>query len=103
MSDVTPPTARLTAAAVPCTSDLDLTLTSRTVTAAETHRACDTVTAGPAVTVTATGELTLRAGTRIVLTDGFRVFWLDKTRVLCPEKIRFCLELLQGLGQEDRI
>jgi adhesin HecA-like repeat protein len=43
------------------------------VTGSETHRACDTLTAGPDVTVASGGNLTLRAGTRIVLQDGFHV------------------------------
>jgi len=63
----------LAAEVVPCSSTLNLTLSDHTVTGAETHRACDTLTAGPAVTVAAAGDLTLCAGTRTVLRDGFRV------------------------------
>jgi glucose/arabinose dehydrogenase len=63
----------LTANVVPCASEVDLDLTSTTVTGTETHRACDTLTAGPEVTVANGGDLTLQAGTRIVLRDGFSV------------------------------
>ena len=65
----------LEASAVPCSSDVDLTVNDLTVAdgQSETRRACDTLTAGPAVTVEAGGDLTLRAGTRIVLRDGFQV------------------------------
>ncbi len=66
-------TIALIAEVVPCASDVDLDLTSTTVTGTETHRACDTLTAGPDVTVADGGDLTLRAGTRIVLRDGFSV------------------------------
>jgi adhesin HecA-like repeat protein len=68
-------TVLLTAQVVPCTSAVDLEVTGLTVTggAAETRRACDTLTAGPDVAVEAGGALTLRAGTRIVLRGGFRV------------------------------
>ena len=60
----------LLANAVPCSSAVDLTLTGLTGSGAETHRACDTLTAGPDVTVAAGGALALRAGTRVVLRDG---------------------------------
>jgi glucose/arabinose dehydrogenase len=65
----------LEANVVACSSDVDLTVSDLTVAdgQSETRRACDTLTAGPAVTVEAGGDLTLRAGTRIVLRDGFRV------------------------------
>lgn len=68
-------TVTLTANVVPCSSDVDLTVTGLTVADGEsaTRRACDTLTAGPGVTVQAGGHLTLRAGTRIVLGDGFEV------------------------------
>jgi glucose/arabinose dehydrogenase len=66
-------TIGLTANVVPCSSDVNLTFTSQTVTGSETHRACDTLTAGPDVTVASGGNLTLQAGTRIVLQDGFHV------------------------------
>jgi len=59
---------------VPCSGDgVDVTLPAGTITGAENHRACNTLTAGSGVTVGGTGELTLRAGTRIVLGDGFHV------------------------------
>ena len=65
---------QLTAELVPCTGDgVDVTLSAGTIDGTETHRACDTLTAGSGVVVGATGDLTLRAGTRIVLGDGFRV------------------------------
>jgi hypothetical protein len=48
-------------------------LPAGTIDGAETHRACDTLTAGAGVVVGGTGDVTLRAGTRIVLGDGFRV------------------------------
>ncbi len=65
---------QLTANVVPCSGDgVDVTLAAGTISGSETHRACDTLTAGAGVVVGATGDLTLRAGTRIVLGDGFRV------------------------------
>ena len=65
---------QLTADVVPCSGDgVDVTLDPGTIDGAETHRACDTLTAGSGVVVGATGDLTLRAGTRIVLGDGFRL------------------------------
>jgi|GEM_PF-1512159 len=65
---------QLTANVVPCSGDgVDVTLPAGTITGAENHRACNTLTAGSGVTVGGTGELTLRAGTRIVLGDGFHV------------------------------
>ena len=65
----------LEADVVPCSSDVNLTVSNLTVAngQSETRRACDTLTAGPAVTVEAGGDLTLRAGTRIALGDGFAV------------------------------
>ena len=65
----------LEADVVPCSSDVNLTVSNLTVAdgQSETRRACDTLSAGPAVTVEAGGDLTLRAGTRIVLGDGFQV------------------------------
>jgi DNA-binding beta-propeller fold protein YncE len=65
----------LEANAVPCSSDVDLTVSNLTVAngQSETRRACDTLTAGPAVTVETGGDLTLRAGTRIAIGDGFQV------------------------------
>jgi glucose/arabinose dehydrogenase len=65
----------LQAEVVPCASDVDLEVSGLTVADGETesHRACDTLTAGPDVTVEAGGALTLRAGTRIVLGSGVRV------------------------------
>ena len=60
---------------MPCSSDVNLTVTDLAVAngQSETRRACDTLTAGPAVTVEAGGDLTLRAGTRIALGDGLAV------------------------------
>jgi hypothetical protein len=68
-----PEAITLTANVVPCASDVDFDLTSTTVTGSETHRACDTLTAGPDVMVANGGDLTLQAGTRIVIRDGFSV------------------------------
>jgi len=65
---------QLTADVVPCSGDgVDVMLPAGTIDGAETHRACDTLTAGAGVVVGGTGDVTLRAGTRIVLGDGFRV------------------------------
>ena len=66
-------TIALVAEVVPCASAVDLDLTATTVTGTETHRACDTLTAGPDVTVADGGDLTLSAGTLVVLRDGFSV------------------------------
>jgi glucose/arabinose dehydrogenase len=65
----------LEANVVPCSSDVDLTVSDLTVAdgQSETRRACDTLTAAPDVVVETGGDLTLRAGTRIVLGDGFQV------------------------------
>ena len=65
----------LEAEAVPCSSDVNLTVSNLTVAngQSETRRACDTLTAAPDVVVETGGDLTLRAGTRIVLGDGFQV------------------------------
>ena len=64
---------QLTADVVACSTQQNVTLTDLTVTGTESHKACDTLTAGPAVTVTATGDLTLCGGTRVVLGSGFQV------------------------------
>jgi glucose/arabinose dehydrogenase len=65
----------LEANVVPCSSAVNLTVSNLTVAngQSETRRACDTLTAGPAVTVETGGDLTLRAGTRIAIGDGFQV------------------------------
>ena len=65
----------LEADVVPCSSDVNLTVSNLTVAdgQSETRRACDTLTAAPEVVVETGGDLTLRAGTRIVLGDGFQV------------------------------
>jgi glucose/arabinose dehydrogenase len=65
----------LEADAVPCSSDVNLTVSNLTVAngQSETRRACDTLTAAPDVVVETGGDLTLRAGTRIILGDGFQV------------------------------
>jgi hypothetical protein len=55
----------------PCA--LEQVVANQVVSGAAVFEACQTLTAGPALTVTATGELTLRAGLRVVLTDGFVV------------------------------
>ena len=70
-----PEVVALEADVVPCSSAVDLTVTGLTVAngQSETRRACDTLTAGPAVTVEGGGGLTLRAGTRIAIGDGFAV------------------------------
>ncbi|MFW6175670.1 MAG: PQQ-dependent sugar dehydrogenase, partial [Acidobacteriota bacterium] len=59
----------------PCEDKVNDTVTDLTVSdgETETHRACDTLTAGPDVTVEDGGALTLGAGTRVVLEDGFDV------------------------------
>jgi hypothetical protein len=63
----------IAAEAVPCSSAVNVQLTNgSTENGTVTHRACDTVTAGP-YTVGSTGNVTLRAGTRIVLQSGFAV------------------------------
>ena len=63
----------LAAEAVACSSAVNVQLTDgSTENGTVTHRACDTVTAGP-YTVGSTGNVTLRAGTRIVLQSGFAV------------------------------
>ncbi len=59
--------------AVACTSEVNPTFSSQTVSDSQTYRACDTLTAGPDFTVAAGGDVTFQAGTRIVLTSGFRV------------------------------
>lgn len=70
-----PEVVALEADVVPCSSEVNLTVTNLTVGngQSETRRACDTLTAGPAVTVETGGDLTLRAGTRIAIGDGFQV------------------------------
>jgi hypothetical protein len=56
-----------------CPHEAHLVLENRTVTGAELHQACATITAGPAFTVTATGDATFRASQRFTLRPGFRV------------------------------
>jgi uncharacterized repeat protein (TIGR01451 family) len=56
-----------------CAQDPNPTVANQVVSGAAMFEACQTLTAGPALTVTATGELTLRAGHRVVFTDGFSV------------------------------
>jgi len=55
-----------------CSMD-DLTLQNVIVNGMDYQQACQTITAGPALTVGATGNLTLQAGQRITLRPGFRV------------------------------
>ena len=64
---------QLTADVVACSTQQNVTLSNLTVTGSESHKACDTLTAGPDVTVTAAGDLTLCGGTRVVLGSGFQV------------------------------
>ena len=59
--------------APPCVAEEHVVLADGTVTAAEEHEACETITAGPAYTVSATGELILRARGRVILASGFAV------------------------------
>ena len=56
-----------------CTIDFNYALQNHTITTAETHEACLSITAGPDVAVSATGNLTLRAGESITLDNGFSV------------------------------
>jgi len=56
-----------------CSIDLHYALQNHTITTAETHEACRSITAGPNVTVTSTGNLTLRTGESVTLDDGFSV------------------------------
>ncbi|MDH3814560.1 MAG: zinc-dependent metalloprotease [Acidobacteriota bacterium] len=71
-----------------CSIDLHYALQNHTITTAETHEACRSITAGPDVTVTSTGNLTLRAGESITLDDGFSV----------ESGGRFTAEIDPGLG-----
>jgi hypothetical protein len=56
----------------PSCTDL-LTVSSHTVTGAESYAACEVLTAGPELHVAATGDLELVAGVRVGLGNGVSV------------------------------
>ena len=58
---------------VPCYGVLNLSIENQSLNTTETFEACETITAGPAVTVTSTGNVTFQAGERVILKSGFSV------------------------------
>jgi hypothetical protein len=56
-----------------CDGMLNLNIENQTLSTTETFEACETITAGPAVTVTSTGDVTFQAGKRAILKSGFSV------------------------------
>jgi len=56
-----------------CYGLLNLNIENQTLSISETFEACETITAGPAVTVTSTGDVTFQAGERVILKSGFSV------------------------------
>ncbi len=67
--------------APPCVAADTLTLSDDTVLNAETHEACQEITAGPSYAVGDGGDLTLRARGHVVLASGFAVLDGGKLRV----------------------
>jgi hypothetical protein len=56
-----------------CLIDTNLVISNQILSTTQTFEACETITAGPAVTVTSTGNITFQAGDRVVLRNGFSV------------------------------
>jgi hypothetical protein len=56
-----------------CYIDFNLNINNQTLNTAEIFEACNTITAGPAVTITATGDVLFQAGRRVILKPGFSV------------------------------
>lgn len=56
-----------------CPHDDNLHLQDTVLSGTATYTACQTLTAGPALTISATANITFRAGERITLTPSFRV------------------------------
>ena len=56
-----------------CYIDYNLNIDNQILSTTETFEACNTITAGPAVTVTATGNVLFQAGRRVILRPGFSV------------------------------
>jgi hypothetical protein len=65
-----------------CIIDLNLDINNQILSTTQTFEACDTITAGPAVTITPTGNITFQAGDRVVLRNGFSVTSGGRVRVL---------------------
>lgn len=56
-----------------CLIDLNLFINNQILSTTQTFEACDTITAGPAVTITSTGNITFQAGKGVVLKNDFSV------------------------------